>query len=269
MRRIILSTLGWCACGCLFVSLAQEVRPDTLRSSLPEYPLAPDTVLFKMGLNSHQLLFPKPDKSLPTDRRLFPEPQLLKDSALYVILEKHHFRGFGDRRKPSKPIFPWEITPDFNFNIHPSRWDLPLLGTTLTFSPTLSYQPFDRMILYGGVGFTQYPNLRYVQNLIAPDWPTKSNITSQAFGGFAYALHERITLHGNFQHSLFNQMPSNLIPFAPAYNTMSIGADIDVWQGLGVTVDRVWEFDQFGRPYQYTRYSPYINMDKFLKFLGL
>jgi hypothetical protein len=124
------------------------------------------------------------------------------------------------------------------------------------------------MMLYGGVGFTQYPNLAFIQSRIAPGWPAKSNITTQAFGGFAYALHDRITLHGSFQHSLYNQMPSNLIMFAPAYNTINVGADVDVWNGLGVSVRRVWEFDRYGRSHQYMQYSPYINFNKFMKFLG-
>ncbi|MDR2621752.1 MAG: hypothetical protein LBC48_04120 [Dysgonamonadaceae bacterium] len=258
MRRIFLSTIGWYTCAFLFVALAQEAKKDTLtlHSSFPEYPLLPDTVMFKGDLISHPIRFPKPDE------------YLFKDSAMYSF-DKHNSGIFENKKRMSKPILPWEITSGLNFNIIPSRWDLPLLGPTITFAPTLSYQLSDKMVLYGGVGFTQYANLSFAQSRIAPGWPVKSNITTQAFGGFAYALHDRITLHGGFQHSLYNQMPSNLIMFAPAYNTMSVGADLDVWNGLGVTIDRVWDIDKSGRMQQYTRYSPYINVDKFLKFLGL
>ncbi|MDR1610689.1 MAG: hypothetical protein LBS08_04180 [Candidatus Symbiothrix sp.] len=256
MRRIILLTIGWYACAFLFVTLAQEVKTDTLHSSFPEKPLLPDTVMFKPDLISHQMQFPKPDE------------RLFKDSAMYSF-EKFNLSNPEYKKKISKPILPWELTPDLNFNIVPSRWDLPLLGPTITFAPTLSYQLSGKMVLYGGVGFTQYPNLAFIQSRIAPGWPAKSNITTQAFGGIAYSLHDRITLHGGFQHSLYNQTPPNLMMFTPAYNAMSVGADIDVWKGLGVTIDRVWEFDKSGRMRQYTRYSPYINVDKFLKFLGL
>ncbi|MDR1631655.1 MAG: hypothetical protein LBR97_02040 [Dysgonamonadaceae bacterium] len=256
MRKIILSVTGWYACTFMFVLFAQEIKTDTLHGLFPEKPLLPDTSMSKPDLISSQIQFPKP------------EARLLKDSALYSF-EKHHFNIPEYKKNIPKPILPWELTPDLNFNIVPSRWDLPLLGTTITFAPTLSYRLSDKMQLYGSVGFTQYPNLAFVQSRIAPGWPAKSNITTQAFGGLAYALHDRITLHGSFQHSLYNQMPSNLMMFAPAYNTVIVGADIDVWKGLGVTVDRVWEFDKSGRMRQYTRYSPYINVDKFLKFLGL
>jgi hypothetical protein len=169
--------------------------------------------------------------------------------------------------KTKKPILPILFTPDLQFNINPSRWDLPVLGTTTSFAPTMTYRLSDRFFVYGGVVFTQYHNLSYIQNIIAPDWPAKSNITSQAFGGFAYSLHDRITLHGVYNHSLYNQLPSNMIIFSPAYNTFSVGADIDVWHGLGVTVDRVFELDKSGKMRQGMRYSPYINVEKFVKFL--
>ena len=257
MRKIILLLVGWYACALMFASFAQETKTDTLRGLFPEKPLLlPDTVMFKMVLTPRQMRFSKQDA------------YLFKDSVLYPF-EMLDLSDIEYKEKVSKPILPWELTSDLNFNIVPSLWDLPLLGTTITFAPTLSYQLSDKLLLYGGVGFTQYPNLAFVQRRIDPNWPAKSNITTQAFGGIAYALHDRITLHGNFQHSLYNQMPTNLMMFAPAYNTMSIGADVDVWKGLGVTVDRVWEFDKSGRMRQYTRYSPYINAGKFLKFLGL
>jgi hypothetical protein len=257
MRRVILFIISWYACAFLSVTLAQEVKGRALPDSLPESLLSPDTVVFKLDLRPEPLWFLKPEEGL------------FKDSVLNSILNKPRFDGFGEKKKPPKPILPWEITPDLSFHIVPSRWDLPLLGPTLTFAPTVSYQLYDKMILYGGVSFTQYTQLATAQRWLAPDWPLRSNITTQAFGGFAYALHDRVTLHGSFQHSLYNQLPSNLMMFAPAYNTMIVGADVDIWQGLGVTVDRVWDFDRSGRVRQYTRYSPYINAGKFLKFLGL
>lgn len=259
MRRIVLFIIGWYACALLFALFAQEIKTDTLRGLFreKEFPLLQDPSMFKSNLISDQIPFSKPDT------------RLFKDS-ISLSFENHNSGDFGyNKKKISKPILPFELTRDLNFNIVPSRWDLPLLGPTITFAPTLSYQLSDRMLLYGGVGFTQYPNLAFAQNMIAPGRPVKSDITAQAFGGIAYALHDRITLRGSFQHSLYNQMPSNLIMFAPGYNTINIGADVDIWKGLGVSVRRVWEFDQYGRSRQYMQYSPYINIDKFMKFLGL
>ena len=172
-------------------------------------------------------------------------------------------------KKPiqKKPILPFEFTSDFNFNIGASYWEVPILGATTTFSPTLTYAPSDRLLLFGGVGFTQYHNLSYVQNMLAPGWPTKSNITSQAFMGGAFVLNDRITLRGTYQRSLYNQMPSNTIMFAPAFQMATFGADVDVWNGLGVRVERVWEFDRSGRMRSGMKYSPLIKLDKFMKFL--
>jgi hypothetical protein len=258
MRSVILFIIGWYVCACTFTSFAQEIKTDTLHSVTPEKnrPLLPDTLMFKSDLRTNPIRFPE------TDALLF------RDSALFSF-EKQDLNGIGYHgEKVSKPILPWEITSGLNFNVVPSRWDVPLLGPTTTFAPTLSYQLSDKILLYGGVGFTQYPNLGFVQHALTGQWSSGSNITTQAFGGIAYDLHDRIKLHGTFQHSLYNPMPSNLRMFAPPYNTMSIGADIDVWKGLGVTIDRVLELDRTGRMRQYTRYSPYIDIGKFMKFLG-
>lgn len=237
---------------------AQESKLDTIKELRNPFSIIPpsiDTSLFKLSV-SYEISLPK-DEALISPEKILSSYKPFDTSLLY--------------KKPPrirKPVLPFELTPDLNFNIVPSRWNVPILGETTTFSPMFSYQPFDKMTLYGGVGFTQYHNLAYVQHMIAPNWPTGSNITAQAFGGLAYKLHDRITLHGSFQHSLYNQMPSNLIMFAPAYNIMTIGADVDIWNGLGVRVEQVWEFDRYGRMHKGMRYSPIINLDKFMKFLG-
>jgi hypothetical protein len=85
--------------------------------------------------------------------------------------------------------------------------------------------------------------------------------------GGTFVLNERITLRGTYQHSLYNQLPNNMMIFAPPFQMATFGADVDVWNGLGVSVERVWMFDRSGRMRSDMRYSPYIKMDKFMKFL--
>lgn len=242
-----------CICCCMagHVLSAQELSIDTTIAfkAIPEFhPLNHDSTLFRL---TSLTVAGMSEKITPA-------------------LDLRNWDHLNFIKKPSeakKPILPILFTEDLQFNINPSRWELPVLGATTTFSPTMTYRLSDRFFLYGGVSFTQYHNLSYVQNIIAPNWPAKSNITSQVFGGFAYEVHDRIRLHGTYNHSLYNQLPSNMIPFSPAFNMFSVGADIDVWNGLGVTVDRVFEIDRSGRMRQGMRYSPYINFDKFVRFL--
>jgi hypothetical protein len=233
---------------------------------LPAQELLTDT----LTVNGEDPAFRRPIYDSAQFRLTLPQPVFGKMETTMPTPELRNWDYLSFIKKPDKtkkPILPVLFTPDLQFNINPSRWDLPLLGATTSFAPTMTYHLSDRFFVYGGVTFTQYHNLSFVQNLIAPNWPVKSDITSQVFGGFAYNVHDRIRLHGTYNHSLYNQMPSNMIFFAPAYNTISVGADLDVWHGLGVSVDRVFEIDKNGRMRQGMRYSPYINFDKFVKFL--
>jgi hypothetical protein len=241
-----------------FTVYAQENKIDTTTLGVPllnlpplKNPLYKDTVNLPEFSNNFGIAMPK--------------ELLIVDS---VILNRNwEHLSFIKRPSSKKPILPFEFTPDLNFNIGAYHWELPLLGLSTTFSPTLTYSPFERLFLYGGVNFTQLHNMSYIQNIIAPNWPVKSNIISQGFLGGAFILNDRITLKGTYQRSLYNQMPSNLIFFAPPFQMATFGADIDVWNGLGVSVERVWQFDRNGRMRSDMRYSPYINVDKFVKFL--
>ena len=164
-------------------------------------------------------------------------------------------------------FLPPKFKPYTSFNLDASRWYMPVMGAVTTFSPTLNYQATKDLSFYGGVGFSQYHNLSYVQSFMAPDWPTKSNIIANGFVGASYRLNDRIILHGLYQRSLYNQLPSNLMMFAPGQNMVVTGVSLDVWNGLGVNVDHVWEFDRYGNMRKGFRYSPYIDLPKFLKFL--
>ena len=240
---------------------SQENKVDTTAFGVPALKLPPLTLprIFPDSVNLLKL----PDAFGITKPEFhdfdIPESALLE--------RKWEHLSYIKRPSPKKPILPFEFSPDLSFNITPSYWEVPILGATTTFAPNLTYSLSERLFVYGGVAFTQYHNLSYVQNIIAPGWATKSNITSQGFLGSAFVLNDRITLRGTYQRSLYNQMPSNLIMFAPAFQTATFGADIDVWNGLGVTVERVWEFDRSGRMRSHMQYSPYVNFGKFMKFL--
>ena len=160
-----------------------------------------------------------------------------------------------------------KFKPQLFFDLGASRWNMPFMGSITTFSPTLNYQLTKDLSFYGGVSFSQYHNLSYVQSLLEPGWRTKSNIISNGFVGASYRLFDRIILHGTYQRSLYNKIPGNLMMFAPGQNMVVTGASFDVWNGLGVTVDHVWEFDQYGHMRKGFRYSPYIDVQKFIKFL--
>ena len=164
-------------------------------------------------------------------------------------------------------FLPPKFKPFTSFNLGASRWTFPVMGDVTTFSPTLNYQAAKNLSLFGGVSFSQFHNLSAVQSMIAPGWPTKSNIIVDGFAGASYRINDRIILHGTYQRSLYNQLPSNLMMFAPGQNLLVTGASVDVWNGLGVTIDHVWQFDDYGRMKKGFRYSPYIDMNKFIKFL--
>jgi len=172
-----------------------------------------------------------------------------------------------DTVKEPALFLPPKFKPYAFFNLGASRWRVPVIGDVTTFSPTFVYQATKNLSFYGGVNFSQYHNLSYVQSALAPGWPARSNITADGFIGAEYRLFDRILLHGSYQRSLYNQFPGNMMMFAPGQNVVVTGASFDVWQGLGVTVDHVWEFDQYGHKRQGFRYSPYIDVNKFIKFL--
>ncbi|MDR3061645.1 MAG: hypothetical protein LBU57_05985 [Dysgonamonadaceae bacterium] len=238
---------------------AQENRIDTTKFGAPS--------LYLPSLKSPSLLRDTTNFFDLPDGFEISKPRELEFPDSAIMIRNWEHLSYIRKPVPKKPLLPFGLVPDLNFNLGASRWELPVLGATTTFSPTLTYTPFERLFFYGGVGFTQYHNLSYVQNMIAPGWPVKSNITSQGFLGGAFILNDRITLHGTYQRSLYNQLPANMVMFAPSFQMATFGADIDVWHGLGVTVERVWQFDKSGRMRSDMRYSPYINFDKFMKFL--
>jgi hypothetical protein len=160
-----------------------------------------------------------------------------------------------------------KFKPILFFDLGASRWTMPMIGETTTFTPSLNYQLTKKLSFYGGINATQYHNLAYAQSLIAPNWTTRSNIILDGFVGANYRLHDRIILHGTYQRSIYNQLPRNMMMFAPGQNVVVTGASLDVWNGLGVTVDHVWEFDRYGNMRKGFRYSPYIDVQKFIKFL--
>jgi hypothetical protein len=81
----------------------------------------------------------------------------------------HQWKYLSYIRKPEseKLFLPFELAPDLNFSFNAYHWDLPILGVTTTFSPVLTYAPLERLYFFGGVNFTQYHNLSYVQNIVA------------------------------------------------------------------------------------------------------
>ena len=168
-----------------------------------------------------------------------------------------------------EPYFfqPLRFKPQIYFDLGASRWTLPVMGDVTTFSPAFNYQAAKNLNLFGGISFSQFHNLSYVQSIIAPGWSTKSNIIIDGFAGASYRIHDRIILHGTYQRSIYNQLPRNLLMFAPGQNLVVAGASVDIWNGLGVTIDHVWQFDDYGRMKKGFRYSPYIDVNKFIKFL--
>ncbi len=240
-------------------TFSQENKIDTTALGLPSFKLPP--------LRIDPLPYDTFDLFKLPDSFGISTPQLWEVPDSFLLSRKWEHLSYITNPSYRKPILPFDFTPNLNFNIEAYHWELPVLGLTTTFSPTLTYTPFERLSLFGGVGFTQYPNAAYAMNIINSNWPMKSNITMQGFLGGAFVLTDRITLRGTYQRSLYNEMPSVLVPFTSPYQMATFGADIDVWNGLGVSVERVWEFDKTGRMNSGMRYSPYINVAKFMKFL--
>ncbi len=254
MKKIIFSVTLCFLLGMIGLS-AQEIKNDTLSrsKSLLEKNLLPDSASLKLPVT-----LDIPLEMPPVKMNLTSQQEAMLDS----------LRRLDELPYDLDQVLPPKFKPGLFFSPGASRFDMPVIGTVTTFSPALGFQATEKLSLYGGVSFSQYHNMSYIQNIIAPGWPVKSNITSQFFTGASYQLHDRFRLHATYQHSLYNQLPHNMMMFSPAYNTMSVGVDVDVWNGLGARIEHVWEFDKYGRMRKGMRYSPMIDVTKFLKFLG-
>jgi len=256
MIKRIVSTIVLFSFASNFYSFAQEkVLPDSIskKGDKVAMPVLPDSL--KLRQNTPPALLTNPEmqgtesllKQQPVDDKNKPE---LKDTVPELFPEPH-------------PKF----KPYMFFDLGASRWSVPIIGDVTTFSPGLTYQAAKNLTVFGGVNFSQYHNLAWVQNVYNPGLPAKSNITADAYLGASYRLFDRIILHGSYQRSLYNQLPGNMVMFAPGQNVVVTGASLDLYHGLGVTVDHVWEFDRYGHIRQGFRYSPYVDIQKFIKFL--
>ena len=246
-----------CSFAGIFSSLAQEsVSSDTLLRDRNNntVPFLHDSLQLQLNLPSNLL----PKLEIQGVESLLKHQQLNDNNLEF---------NWNDSIKDPALLIPPKFKPHAFFNIGASRWYMPVMGAVTIFSPTINYQATKDLNFFGGVSFSQFHNLSYVQSYLAPDWPTKSNIISDGFVGASYRLHDRIILHGTYQRSLYNQLPRNMMMFAPGQNVVVTGASVDMWQGLGVTIDHVWEFDDYGRMRKGFRYSPYIDLPKFIKFL--
>jgi hypothetical protein len=255
IKKIILATI-FCIFAGVFSSFAQEsISSDSLLKDRNKdiSPSSYDSI--KLQQTTPVILLPK------LEVQGF--ESLLKQQPLDINLELSRNDSIAELILYVPPKF----KPYTSFDLGASRWYMPVMGAVTTFSPTINFQATKNLSFYGGISFSQFHNLSYVQSLLAPGWSTKSNIISNGFVGASYRLHDRIILHGSYQRSLYNQLPGNLMMFAPGQNVVVAGASLDVWNGLGVTIDHVWEFDQFGNMRKGFRYSPYIDLQKFIKFL--
>ena len=252
IKRLALAVVLCSFAGCLSSFAQESVVSDSLfnnREGLT-MPLFTDSIRIQ-----NQPVIPIPPLEIQ-GMESFPNQQPLSNHS-----------ELNDVMKEPSLFLPPKFKPQLNFNMGASRWEMPMIGGITTFSPTLNYQLTKDFGFFGGVSFSQYHNLSYVQSKIAPHWPTKSNIIANGFIGATYRLHERVILHGVYQRSIYNQLPGNMMMFAPGQNMVVTGASLDVWNGLGVTVDHVWEFDRYGNMRKGFRYSPYIDLPKFIKFL--
>jgi len=254
-KRIIISIVLF-SCAGIFSSFAQENNNSDSLSRERDADLKP------LLYDSLKLLQNLPDRLLP--KLDFQGTESLNKQQ--AIGNNYEFNLNNVLIEPNIYIPP-KFKPHSSFNLGASRWYMPVIGAVTTFSPTLSYQATKELSFFGGVSFSQFHNLSYVQSLYAPNRPAKSNIISNGFIGAEYRLFDRIMLHGIYQRSLYNQLPTNMIMFSPGQNTVITGASFDVWNGLGVTIDHVWEYDQYGNMRKGLRYSPYVDIQKFIKFL--
>jgi len=250
-KRIVLAVVLFSFASCLSSFAQETVLPDSLskKGDKVVMPILPD--------------------SLKLQPALLRQPEVQGTESLF----KQQPVNDNDKSNPKdslKELFP-ELHPKFKpfvfFDLGASRWNVPIIGDVTTFSPSLNYQAAKNLTIFGGVNFSQYHNLSWVQNVFNPGLPAKSNITADAYLGASYRLFDRIILHGSYQRSLYNQLPGNMMMFAPGQNVVVTGASFDLYHGLGVTVDHVWEFDRYGHRRQGFRYSPYLDIQKFIKFL--
>jgi len=256
IKKIVLAVV-FCSFAGILSSVAQEsVSSDSLSRERDKITIStlPDSLQFQQNL---------PVISLPKLEDVHGMEPLFKQQPLSNNLELNR----NDRMAEPNLSMPLKFKPYAFFNLGTSRWYMPVMGAVTTFSPTINYQATKDLSFYGGVSFSQFHNLSYVQSLLAPDWSTKSNIISNGFVGASYRLHDRIILHGIYQRSLYNQLPRNMMMFAPGQNMVAAGVSLDIWNGLGVAIDHVWEFDKYGNMRKGFRYSPYIDLPKFIKFL--
>jgi len=236
-------------------SFAQEtVTSDSLLREHEKVtkPLSPDSVKLQPNL---------PVITIPALEKQGTESLLQQPASNTIDLSRN------DSLSEPYILLPPKFKPILFFDLGATRWTMPMVGEITVFTPSINYQLTKNLSFYGGVNLSQYHNLSYAQSLLAPNWPTRSNIIADGFAGVNYRLHERILLHGIYQRSIYNQLPRNMIMFAPGQNVVVTGASFDMWNGLGVTVDHVWEFDRYGNMRKGFRYSPYIDVQKFIKFL--
>jgi hypothetical protein len=254
IKKIILAMVLYSFAG-VFSAFAQEsVVPDSILNTRdkPATPLLPDSIRIQ-----NQPVISLPQLEIPGIESLLKQQPLNYNPEL----------NLPDSIKEPFLILHPKFKPYMFFNLGASRWEMPVMGAVTTFTPTLNYQLTKNLNFYGGVNFSQFHHLSYVQSILEPNWPVKSNITIDGFVGASYRLFDRVILHGSYQRSMYNQLPNNLMMFAPGQNVLITGASFDMWNGLGVTVDHVWEFDRYGNMRKGFRYSPYIDLPKFIKFL--
>lgn len=250
MKKIFL-VLGICF-FIITISTAQEAKIDT-SFVVPELPRLP--LLTDPSSDLHlQLEMPELKNHME---------DMMVDSGLYEFDLRPEFS-----LKDFEQIAPPRFKPGIDFNLGASRWVAPVLGDITIFSPSLNYHFSEDFTVFGGLNFAQYHNLSYIQNIVAPGFPAKSNITADMFVGGAYRVWDRLILQASYQRSLYNQLPNNMMMFAPGQNVVSTGVAVDIWNGLGVMVEHVWEFDDYGRMKKGFRYSPYIDGRKLMKFFG-
>jgi len=232
-QRIIIALVLYSLAG-VFSSFAQESISDSLLRNQNKVatPLLLDSMKFQPN---------RPVISIPQ-----PEVQGI-ESFLQQPISSDIELSLNDTIGESFSVLHPKFKSFLFFDLGASRWAMPVIGDVTTFSPTLNYQVTKDLSFYGGVSFSQFHNLSYAQTIIAPNWQTKSNIISSGFVGANHRLFDRIILHEIYQRSLYNQLPGNMMMFAPRQNVVVTGASFDLWNGLGVTVDHVWEFDKYGR----------------------
>jgi hypothetical protein len=255
IKRIVLAMVLYSFANCLSSFAQESIHPDSLshKGDKVTTPVLPDSSKLRQN---------KPPVSLM-------QPEIQGTESLFKQQRgsENYKSNLNDTLKEPLPELHPKFKPYTYFDIGATRWSVPVIGDVTTFSPGVNYQAAKNLSIFGGVNFSQYHNLSWVQNVFDPGLPAKSNITADAYIGASYRLFDIIILHGSYQRSLYNQLPGNMMMFAPGQNVVVTGASLDLYHGLGVTVDHVWEFDRYGHFRQGFRYSPYLDIQKFIKFL--